>query len=531
MRIKLQNIVPDPEQPRKTFNDETIAALGETYDKVGLIQPITVRPQANGKYMIIVGERRFRAARERGDTSIECIVREVVDDKTAREMQFAEGSQQEDTPPLERGEAYYKHRQLYGMSQEELAKIVGMSHHRIAELEKLYTDLSPGDKKIVTDYHLDSKTAYAISTIKDPTLQTEVATIVAENSLTRDTTNKVVAIAKSQPDKLGDLRDIAKLSNGTRESSLDAILEQLGQKTVEQTQELLATIQPEVQMGTPEGLRAAAQTLNREAAKQEKAQLTNEQIEAKRARKKAKKEQQKAQKETQAKEKAEKLSLEDIEAIAEKAVAMDAGRAKQLQAKLGKRLDRKERNTQRAKELNTPPLPQDTFRAIIIDPPWSIEKIAREERLNQYDMDYPTMTLEQITALPVADLAAKNGCHIYLWVTHKHLPDAFDILDAWDAKYQCLLTWVKKVGMTPFSFMYSTEHCLFARIGDLPLLKMGERLDFKGQVREHSRKPDEFYDLVRRVSPEPRLDMFGREQRDGFTTWGNEPDKFKTAVT
>ena len=107
-----------------------------------------------------------------------------------------------------------------------------------------------------------------------------------------------------------------------------------------------------------------------------------------------------------------------------------------------------------------------------------------------------------------------------------HLPDAFDILEAWGAKYQCLLTWVKNVGFTPFSFMYSTEHCLFAHIGSLPLLQMGKRLDFSAKVREHSRKPDEFYDLVRTVSPGPRLDMFGREKHEGFDVWGNEPDKF-----
>jgi N6-adenosine-specific RNA methylase IME4 len=59
---------------------------------------------------------------------------------------------------------------------------------------------------------------------------------------------------------------------------------------------------------------------------------------------------------------------------------------------------------------------------------------------------------------------------------------------------------------------------------------MGKRLDFAAKVREHSRKPDEFYDLVREVSPEPRIDMFGREKHEGFAIWGNEPNKFKPTV-
>lgn len=171
-------------------------------------------------------------------------------------------------------------------------------------------------------------------------------------------------------------------------------------------------------------------------------------------------------------------------------------------------------------------LPDKQYRAIVIDPPWEMEKILRNERVKQTEFDYPTMTIEEIKALPVAKLARADGCHIYLWTTQKYLPFAIQILEAWGVEYQCLMTWVKNVGFTPFSWMYSTEHCLFGHIGSLPLLKMGMRLDFQAKVREHSRKPNEFYDLVRQASPEPRLDMFSREQRDGLDQWGNEADKF-----
>jgi len=176
--------------------------------------------------------------------------------------------------------------------------------------------------------------------------------------------------------------------------------------------------------------------------------------------------------------------------------------------------------------IESTPWPTESFRTIVIDPPWPIEKILRDERLHQYDLDYPTMTIEQIKLLSIPELAFKDGCHIYLWATHRFLPIAFEVFEEWEVNYECLLTWVKNVGITPFSWMYSTEHCLFGRIGNLPLVTVGKRLDFYAKVKEHSRKPKEFYDLVREVSPEPRIDIYSREKHEGFAQYGNESAKF-----
>jgi len=74
--------------------------------------------------------------------------------------------------------------------------------------------------------------------------------------------------------------------------------------------------------------------------------------------------------------------------------------------------------------------------------------------------------------------------------------------------------------------MFNFEPIIFAYRGRFELLTLGLAACFDAPVREHSRKPDFFYDLVKAVSPEPRLDIFGRESRDGFEVWGNEPDKF-----
>ena len=187
------------------------------------------------------------------------------------------------------------------------------------------------------------------------------------------------------------------------------------------------------------------------------------------------------------------------------------------------------REQQREKQITTPiVLPEGEYNTIVVDPPWPMKKSGRKARPLQGPLlDYPVMDLNQIKNLPVADLAAERGCHVYLWTTHRFLPVAFDVFKAWGVDYHCLLTWVKNVGFTPFSFMFSTEFCLFGWIGTFPKFgKVGQRVDFEARVREHSRKPDRFYEIVRLVSPAPRIDLFSRESHEGFDVWGDEAGKF-----
>jgi N6-adenosine-specific RNA methylase IME4 len=171
----------------------------------------------------------------------------------------------------------------------------------------------------------------------------------------------------------------------------------------------------------------------------------------------------------------------------------------------------------------TPAMPTGKYRCIVLDPPWPMQKIEREKFPDQgLELDYPVMSLDEIAALPVADLAEPDGCHVYLWVTQKYLPDGLRLFDGWGVRYQCVMTWVKNVGFTPFSWMYSTEHVLFGRIGHLDLLRLGMRLDFSAPRTVHSAKPDVFYNTVREASPSPRLEMFARQPREGFAVWGNQ---------
>ncbi len=178
-----------------------------------------------------------------------------------------------------------------------------------------------------------------------------------------------------------------------------------------------------------------------------------------------------------------------------------------------------------AVKLQKVAIPKGKYSTIVIDPPWPMKKIDREVRPKQIGFDYPTMNEEELKEFLTPDIIA-NDAHLYLWVTHKFLPMGLRLAEHWGFKYQCLMTWVKNVGFTPFSWMYSTEHVIFAIKGSLPLLRKGMRLDFNAKVREHSRKPDEFYDLVKEASPSPRIDIFSREKRKGFSQAGNEIEKF-----
>lgn len=183
-----------------------------------------------------------------------------------------------------------------------------------------------------------------------------------------------------------------------------------------------------------------------------------------------------------------------------------------------------ERQVEEEPETTTPELPDQTYRTLVIDPPWDMEKSSREERPDQGKyLDYPTMDIDEIFELPVEELAADSGAHVYLWTTHKYLPAAFRAFEEWDVRYECTLTWIKPTGMTPFSWQYNTEFVLFGRFGDSQdLMQKGLQLSIEAPNTKHSEKPDEFYERVRTASPGPRLEMFARGSRDGFDVWGDE---------
>lgn len=165
------------------------------------------------------------------------------------------------------------------------------------------------------------------------------------------------------------------------------------------------------------------------------------------------------------------------------------------------------------------------YRTIVIDPPWDIQKIQRDAAPRQAGLDYVTMSVDAITELV---MPAAEQCHLYLWTTQKYLPQAFGILDAWGFDYVVTMVWKKAGGFQPVNLpQYNCEFVLFGRRGGLGFTDTKDFMCcFTGKRRGHSRKPVEFYDLIRRVSPAPRIDMFTRETHKGFDGWGNESGKF-----
>lgn len=169
------------------------------------------------------------------------------------------------------------------------------------------------------------------------------------------------------------------------------------------------------------------------------------------------------------------------------------------------------------------------YETIVIDPPWPMQKIERDVRPNQVEFDYPTMNEQQLSEfhIPSAD-----SCHMFCWTTHKFLPMAFRLLDPWGFRYVCTFVWHKPGGFQPHGLpQFNCEFALYARKGTPELLDTKDfPCCFEAPRREHSRKPDIFYDRVRRVTAGPRIDIFSREPRDGFDQFGNEAAKFESVA-
>jgi N6-adenosine-specific RNA methylase IME4 len=178
-------------------------------------------------------------------------------------------------------------------------------------------------------------------------------------------------------------------------------------------------------------------------------------------------------------------------------------------------------------------MPEGKFGTIVIDPPWPMQKIERDARPNQVAFEYPTMTEDELVAFGdrVNDAAA-DDCHLFMWTTQKFLPMSLRLLDAWGFRYVLTMVWHKPGGFQPIGLpQYNCEFCIYARRGAPAFVDTKQFATcFDAPRREHSRKPDEFYETVRRVTVGPRIDIFSREERDGFEQFGNEVARFEGAA-
>ncbi len=171
------------------------------------------------------------------------------------------------------------------------------------------------------------------------------------------------------------------------------------------------------------------------------------------------------------------------------------------------------------------------FATVLADPPWRFQnrtgKVAPEHRrLARYD----TMAATEIAALPVAEVVAAQS-HLYLWVPNALLAEGLMVLERWGYTYKANLVWhkVRRDGGSDgrgvgFYFRNVTELVLFGVRGSMRTLPPGRRQVnlIATRKREHSRKPDEQYDLIESCSPGPYLELFARYPQPGWSAWGNE---------
>lgn len=161
------------------------------------------------------------------------------------------------------------------------------------------------------------------------------------------------------------------------------------------------------------------------------------------------------------------------------------------------------------------------FATIMIDPPWDWGDEGDKDQLGRARPDYSTMSIDELLALPVPDLADVD-CHMYMWITNRSLPKGFALLEKWGFRYITAITWVKPhFGMGNY-FRGQSEHVLFGVKGSQPLQRKDVGTVFQAPrgPSGHSSKPPEFYGLVESCSPGPYLEMFSRSQRAGWATWG-----------
>lgn len=178
---------------------------------------------------------------------------------------------------------------------------------------------------------------------------------------------------------------------------------------------------------------------------------------------------------------------------------------------------------------------QGKFRTILADPPWrfmnSTGKVAPEhKRLSRY----PTLSLQEILDIPVNSVADES-CHLYLWVPNALLAEGLETMKKWGFTYKTNIIWykIRKDGGPDgrgvgFYFRNVTELVLFGIKGKLRTLQPGRTQVniISSRKREHSRKPDELYDIIESCSQAPYLELFSRGKRENWFAWGNQSENY-----
>ncbi|MFQ8750601.1 MAG: ParB/RepB/Spo0J family partition protein [Faecalibacterium prausnitzii] len=179
--LPLREVEPDPGQPRKTFDDETLAELSASIAEHGLLQPIAVRPKPSGGYLIVAGERRWRASRMAGLTEVPVIVKDVTDEQ-AMELALVENLQREDLDPVEEAAGIRELMTRCDLTQEQAARKLGKSRSALANSLRLLS-LPETVLELLKSGFITIGHAKVILGLPAPELQEEAAQMIADNQL------------------------------------------------------------------------------------------------------------------------------------------------------------------------------------------------------------------------------------------------------------------------------------------------------------------------------------------------------------
>ncbi|GAB2848373.1 ParB/RepB/Spo0J family partition protein [Microbacterium insulae] len=220
--IDPRSIVPNPRQPRTHFDPEDLAELVHSVREFGVLQPVVVRANENGQYELIMGERRTRAAREAGLTSIPAVIRETSDEHLLRDA-LLENLHRSELNPLEEASAYQQLLEDFGITQEELASRIGRSRPQISNTIRLLKLPVPVQQRVAAGV-LTAGHARAILSLDGP----EAMQRLADKIVNEDLSVRAAEAAAKGPDAAASRA--TKPQAGARRAHLDEVAERLGDR-------------------------------------------------------------------------------------------------------------------------------------------------------------------------------------------------------------------------------------------------------------------------------------------------------------
>ena len=201
--LRISEIEPNKNQPRKSFNNETLKQLADSITEHGVLQPLIVRSIAAGNYVIIAGERRWRAAKMAGLSEIPVLIRDDLSEEQAMQIAMIENLQRENLNPIEEALGYKELIDKFGMTQDKLAQVLGKARSSVANSLGLLS-LPNGVQELLRNGSLSAGHCKALKKVKDAALMTELAHKAAEGELS---VRQVEVIAKREAARLDEEKD------------------------------------------------------------------------------------------------------------------------------------------------------------------------------------------------------------------------------------------------------------------------------------------------------------------------------------